>query len=160
VQESSLLNDVARLTIPSLVVCLGWFVANFLTVKRETRNTRRSMIVQEIESITKDLASLTKLVIGYHCAERNRRLEGEINTGIQDLTQRVTRISKMLINVDRALEIIKRANDFKKAATLVHFEDDHTKRLDSSCELIQNITATSFRLREGMSDAKFDQVKD
>ncbi len=156
--ESNWSLDLVKAAGPSLVVVVGWFVANKFTVDRERQNTKRSMIVQELDCLSHDLDRLSKVIFRYHEGERSIKQERTINVSLQDLTQRVTNIGALSRSVTTSANLTRFVNDFKRKATLKHFEDGHHGALDQDDPQLQEIAAASHRLRETFSKAKFEQI--
>lgn len=155
-QNCSFWIELGKLSIPSVLVIVGWMVANSLAKNRERDKARRDMIAKSSDSLCDSIDKIFELANEYHSKERDRKLEAKLKMTLQDLTERVSSLSQITQDCDEPQGCIALSVGFRQAITMSHFEDEHLGPLESNV-VSENIASTSLALKRSLVALKHAQ---
>lgn len=153
---SSFWVEIAKLSIPSFLVIVGWIVANNLAKNRERDKARRDMIAKSADSLCDLIDKIFETATEYHSSSRDKKLETKLKISLQDLTERVSSLSQITQDCDEPQGCIESVVEFRQAISRSHFEDEHLGPLDSNV-VYENIASTALALKRSLVALKHAQ---
>lgn len=148
--------EIAKLSIPSILVIVGWIVANHLAKNRERDKARRDMIAKSSDSLCELIDKIFETANDYHSSDRNKKLESKLKIALQDLTERISSLSQLTFECDKPEDCVQLSVAFRQAVTGRHFEDEHLGILESQ-GIHENIASASLALKRGLVELKHAQ---
>lgn len=124
-QGCSWVMELVRVTLPSILVILGWIVVNKLAVKREMDKSRREMISKSADGLCDSVDKLLEDSYAYHSSERDPKLEVKIKITLSDIPQRVASLNQLTQDMEKLTKCLKSFVKLRQAISGKHFEDEH-----------------------------------
>lgn len=155
ISDCSVWLDLAKLSIPSVLVIAGWIVANILAKNRERDKARRDIIAKSSDSLCESIDKIFETANDYHSSVRDKKLESKLKIALQDLSERISSLSQ-LTQDGELQKCIALSVKFRQAITGNHFEDEHLAALDSDV-IHECIASTSLSLKRSLVDLKHAQ---
>ncbi len=148
------LVSIAPTIVSATLVVIGWYVV----YKTQGNRERRKQIREYLAVLTKDLADLESLVIGYHTKERDQLNEQAIISKLSRFERGCETLPRFLLGqkIFRAIESESLKIDtfliqqLRKSMTLRHFADEHLEKLSYRDEVIQEIELAATNLQAAL----------
>ncbi|WP_343734480.1 hypothetical protein [Acidovorax sp.] len=141
----------------AVVVVAGWYVVHRLTVARDIDKSRREMIAKAADSLIENLTDLLSEIREYHLNDRDFAQELKIKSALQDAAMRTTGLHQ----VCKERDLISRCNSslgaVRRAATMEHFEDEHTGPLGQRDRLFEDVAAAVVKAKQDILHLKHSQ---
>lgn len=148
--------------VSAVLVVIGWYVVN----KAQSNRERRKQIREYISDLCDDLEELEALAILYHTAIRDESKESEIISKLGRFEKACSTLPRFLQSQKyfKAVPYKKLIIDgqclqvLRKAITLNHFGDEHTRALSRQDTHIQNLELASVEVQEVLERVRIDSL--
>jgi len=140
-----------------VVVVLGWYVVNSLTVRRDIEKARRELTADAADAVFSRINHLLQLALSYHCEAHSSTNAFSIKMILQDIGQQVD--SLMAVCQDRKLVLTnqRKIAQLRRAVTGHHFDDEHYHPLNQNDELLQEIASAAMDAKISIIQLKYQQ---
>lgn len=140
-----------------IFILLGWVVVHKLSVKRDFDKARREMLVKAMDVLSDEITKIFSLARDYHTGDRDISTEQTIKMLLQDVSGRISMLSDISLD-SRELSFCKDSIiSLKKTITGLHFEDEHTGKLEVENQQIQAITNDALEAKKYFQQLKHRQ---
>ncbi|MHC3915151.1 hypothetical protein ACI0FN_01114 [Alcaligenes nematophilus] len=133
------------------IAIIGWYVVNYLTIRRERDKLRRESLGKSIENLLKITDELIDLANEYHTKERDHQTETKIIIKFNRLSNNLNHLPILPKNTKNTEKTEEKLIIFKKEVTGIHFEDEHTGPLPHKDERIYSIQSSASDLEDEIS---------
>ncbi|MDH4867954.1 hypothetical protein SBO82_13375 [Alcaligenes nematophilus] len=141
---------LAGALVGAVVAIIGWIVSHLLTVRRERDKVRRDMLTKDID-FALDLTRITlEMVLDYHTSERSKQSERKILIQFDRLGDRIVNLPLSKSTEIGREELSNLMIDFKRAATGMHFQEEHDWKLSGSSDQLAFCQHNAARLESGL----------
>lgn len=149
--------DLFKIFIQSVFIVCGWVIVHKLTSTRDLEKSRRDIISSSIDKLCEQVNMISEHGVEYHLEDREKAKEQKLNRALKDLTIRVSSF-KDLANENDCQQVWQQTIKYKQSITGQHFEDEHTSKLSSSNDLIENIAEQESLLKVALYNLKHTQL--
>lgn len=155
-QECSWVIELVRVTLPAILVILGWIVVNKLAVKREMDKSRREMISTSADGLCDSIDKLVEDSYAYHSAERDQKLEVQIKIALSDIPQRAASLNQLTQDTEKLTNCLKAFVKLRQAISGKHFEDEHSGAIHNG-PIHEEIAESMLGMKRCLVDLKHSQ---
>jgi hypothetical protein len=149
--------DLLKIIIQSVLIVVGWIIVHKLTSTRDLEKSRRDTVAASIDKLCDQVNMISEHAVEYHSNDRDIAKEQKLNRILKDLAIRVSSF-KDLVNENDCRQVWQLAIKYKQSITGKHFEDEHTSKLISSHEVIENVAEQESLLKVALYDLKHAQL--
>lgn len=150
-------NEFLKFLGQVVVVAIGWFVVNQLSLTRERDKARRDIVVKSTELLSDGIDKILTESRMYHLQERDTARELVLKMTLQDLAMRMAALSD-ICDQERLLAPCRSdIAGIRRAVTGTHFEDEHDGKLPETSVHLQAMAESTLKAKRSLLKLKHEQ---
>jgi hypothetical protein len=156
-QTCSFWLDLARISLPTIMIIIGWSVVNKLTVKREKEKSRRELIAKAVDDLCLSVDKLFEYANNYHSSIRDNKLEMQIKIAQNDLSLHLSSLMQITHDTVSLANCLTAVIKLRQAISGNHFEDEHLGPTNNG-RIHEGIAEASLAMKRCLFKLKYSQL--